>query len=406
MRILFLTQWFDPEPANKGLLFAKELVNRGHSVHVLTGFPNYPEGKLYPGYRLRCFQREKKDGVQITRVFLHPSHDRNPILRVLNYLSFMVSAAIAGCCMKERFDVIYAYHPPATVGIAAALIGAFKRIPFVYDIQDLWPDTIAQSGMLTDNRVLSLIGRCCGWIYRRAAHLLVLSPGFKKTLIERGVPETKLTVVKNWCDESNIAPRQSSYELAASLGMKGRFNVVFAGNMGKAQGLDTLLEAANLLRDKQDIHFVCVGGGTERTRLMELARSRGLANVRFLDRRPMHEIADILSLADGLLVHLEDHPLFRITIPSKTQAYMRMGKPILMGVMGDAAEIVATSRAGICFHPSDPVAMTDAVLRLFQTSPEERRAMGARARRAYDQEMSLEVGVAHIEKVLVHETNI
>lgn len=405
MRILYITQWFTPEPVCKGLSFPQALAARGHEVQVLTGYPNYPVGTVYPGYRNRWISREDHGAVRVWRVPLYPSHDRNPIRRALNYLSFAFSAVIAGLFRVGKFDVAYVYHPPATVGLAGALICRLRRKPFVYDIQDLWPDSVAQSGMLSQPTVMRLIGACCRLIYRSAAHIVVLSHGFRRMLLSRGVPEQKITVIHNWCDEEAIRAAAADAALARRLGMEGKVNVVFAGNMGKVQALETLLQAAALLRDEPQVQFLLVGDGTDRPALQRAAEQQGLENVRFVERMPMSEVGGVLSLADALLVHLEDDPLFRITIPSKTQAYLCVGKPILMGVAGDAAAIVERHRAGICFASSNPEAMAEAVRSFLRLSPEERRQMGERARAAYVEEMSLQVGTAKTEAVLERVIN-
>ncbi len=235
MRILLLGQFFDPEPAVKGLSFAKKLADHGHQVEVLTGFPNYPGGRLYPGYSLRPWRVEVIDGIRINRVPLYPSHDKSGLRRIANYASFALSAATIGLCLVQRPDVIYCYHPPATVGLAAVALSTFKHCPFVYDIQDLWPDTVAASGMLRSRSALAVIDAWCRWIYSRADHITVLSPGFKRRLVERGVPDRKITVVYNWSDESKIRRVNRDEALAISLGMAGRFNLTFAGTMGLVQ---------------------------------------------------------------------------------------------------------------------------------------------------------------------------
>src|SRR5690606_27764828 len=159
VRVLLLTQWFDPEPTFKGLVFARELVRQGFEVEVVTGFPNYPGGKLYPGYRVKLLQREFIDGVHVTRVPLYPSHDHGAIKRVLTYVSFAAALLFYGLFGAKRADVIYAYHPPLTVGIAAALIRFFRRIPVVYDIQDMWPDTLRATGMFSNEKALGVVGK-------------------------------------------------------------------------------------------------------------------------------------------------------------------------------------------------------------------------------------------------------
>ncbi|WP_022803006.1 sugar transferase [Deinococcus ficus] len=399
MRILMITQWFDPEPTFKGLLFARELQRLGHEVEVLTGFPNYPGGKVYPGYRIRPWQREVVDGVPVLRVPLYPSHDGSGIKRAANYLSYAATASI-GALLLRRPDVAYVYHPPATTALPGMVLNALKGVPFVYDIQDLWPDTLAATGMMENAAVLSGVGSFMDTVYRRAARIAVLSPGFRDRLIERGVPEHKVHVIPNWTNEDKTDLTPPPSERARGLGFTDKFNVVFAGNMGKAQALDTVLDAAEKLRD-EPARFVMIGGGVEESRLRERVHERKLNNVVFLPRRPPSEIGEILALADALLIHLKDDPLFAITIPGKTQANLRAGKPLLMGVRGDAAALVQEAGAGLTFPPQDAAALAAAVRELMAVPSEERRRMGERGARYYEEHLALKVGAVSFANLLV-----
>lgn len=407
MRILLLTQWFDPEPTFKGLAFARELVRRGHQVQVLTGFPNYPGGKLYEGYRVRLVQRETIDGISIIRVPLYPSHDNSALQRIANYVSFALSAAVMGPFLVKPADVVYVYHPPATVSLPAISLKLLRRMPFVYDVQDLWPDTLAATGMLNNPLILKLVALWCRLTYMLANHIVVLSPGFTRKLIERGVQEEKISVIYNWCDESQIAVVERSEAERLEPEMVGRFNVVFAGTMGKAQALEAVLEAAALLGQRlPDVQFVFVGGGIEVERLKQIKNEKQLDNVVFLPRRPAAKIGSILSLADLLLVHLKDDPLFEITLPSKTQAYLAAGRPILMAVRGDAASLVEQAGAGVACVPEDAESIAATIVRLFALSQAEREHMGSNGARFYQQELSLPIGVARFEEVFAKASGV
>lgn len=400
MRILMVSQWFTPEPFFKGLPFAKALRDRGHEVEVLTGFPNYPEGKLYPGYRQRLLQRETMEGVSVLRVPLYPSHDASAVRRAANYSGFAVSSASIGAFAVRPADVMYVYHPPATVALPAMVIGRMRRIPFVYDIQDLWPDALRATGMMNNGSIHKIMDLWCRWTYRAAARIVVLSPGFKEKLVERGVPAEKVEVIYNWCEEGQIRKGSRNEALARELGLAGRFNVVFAGTIGKAQSLDSVLEAARLLADTiPAVRFVLIGGGIEVERLKRISVERGLQNVLFLPRRPFSEIGEILDLADVLFVHLKDDPLFRITIPSKIQAYLAMGKPILAGVRGDAAELVRRAGAGLACAPEDAGSIAGAVGTLFHTPKAKLEEMGESGRRFYLRELAMGIGVGRFEEV-------
>lgn len=397
-RILMITQWFDPEPTFKGLLFAKELKRHGYEVDVVTGFPNYPGGKLYKGYRIRPFQREVIDDIRVLRVPLYPSHDGSGFRRALNYISFALSASLAVLLMR-RPDVAYVYHPPATVGLPAMVLKAFKGVPYVYDVQDLWPDTLAATGMINSEPVLKFIGALMDVVYNGSARIVVLSHGFREALSQRSVPARRIEVIPNWAHEDQMDLRLTPSR-AAELGFEGKFTVTFAGNMGKGQALETVLEAAKRLVDEERFRFLLIGGGVDFENLRRLSLENQLTNVDFMPRRPPSEIGEILALSDALLVHLRDDPLFSITIPSKTQAYLLAGRPIIMGVRGDAAKIVSEAGAGMCFEPENAAELAHSVRTLMAMEPSELQSMGTAGLRFYREKMSLEAGARRFADVL------
>jgi len=391
IRVLLLTQWFDPEPTFKGIIFAKELVRQGFYVEVVTGFPNYPGGKLYPGYKIQWLTKEFHEGFEITRVPLYPSHDQSSLKRILNYVSFAFSSLLYSLFVAKRPDVIYSYHPPLTVGITASLIRLFRRIPVVYDIQDMWPDTLRATGMIRSTRSLKLVELLCQWVYRRVDHIVVLSSGFKRLLMERGVPESKLTVIYNWADEQSLV--SSVVSLPDHFPGADRFKILFAGNIGKAQSLDAVLDAVSSLKlEKSNITWIFLGGGVEVSRLKSEAEHRELDNVIFLPQVSMSEVGAYLDAADALLVHLRKDPLFQVTIPSKTQAYMAVGKPLLMAVEGDAAELVQKAEAGLIAIPEDSKSIARAALDLEAMSKKDRQIMASNGKMFYEQYLSLKVG--------------
>lgn len=398
IKVLLLTQWFEPEPTFKGLVFAKALLKEGFDVEVVTGFPNYPGGKVYPGYRVRWIQKEIMDGVHITRVPIYPSHDQSAIKRVFNYLSFLITSLIYSLLFVRRFDVIYAYHPPLSVGITASLLKIFRRKPLIYDVQDMWPDTLKSTGMLSNQRLLSFISKVCDWVYRRCDAVVVLSPGFKNLLIERGVPAEKIEIIYNWADEKSL--QSSTGDLPKDFPGVKRFKILFAGNMGKAQGLDTILESAAILKARNSSAvFVLVGGGIETERLKLKSHELGLDNVQFIPQMPMSQIGIVLQAADILLVHLRKDPLFKITIPSKTQAYMAAGKPILMGVDGDAAHLIEKSQCGWVVPSENAQALAQEVSKLIELTPNDLKIKGNQAKSFYERELSVTVGVGRFADI-------
>jgi colanic acid biosynthesis glycosyl transferase WcaI len=407
MRILLLMQWFDPEPQIKGLAFAKKLRDLGNEVEVLTGFPNYPGGNIYAGYSIKFFQVEMMEGIRVMRVPLYPSHDASAFRRILNYVSFGISSFIAGMLVVSRKDVIYACGPPVTVGVGAALINLFRRIPFVYDIQDLWPDSLAATGMFNNSFGSKVVGYVCKWVYKRATHITVQSLGVKERLITRGLPKVKVTVIFNWCDEvSTFSELTSTNKLSHSnlcLIPSSTFEVLFAGNMGKAQDMDAVLEAGRLLQIETPwIRLLLLGDGIEVPRLKKYAKDQNITNVLFISRVPMAEAGTFLVRADVLLVHLKDHPLFAITIPAKTQAYLAAGKAIVMAVSGDASRLVLESNAGVCAQPSNARSIADAIKQLSNLPPIELQKMGENGRNFYWKNMSLDVGTRRFLEIFLN----
>lgn len=383
MRVLTLSQWYIPEPDIKIHLLAKGLVERGHQVTTITGVPNYPQGRIYPGYHQRPWQWEEMDGVRVLRLPLYPDHSYSAVRRSLTYLSFATSASVLGPVLCGPADVMWVYHPPLTVGIPAWWIGLLRQVPFVYEIQDMWPETVAASGMMSSERAMAWLSRLAQFVYRQAAAITVISPGFKRNLITKGVPTEKIHVIPNWADEEIYRPVLRDEALAAEHGLAGRFNVIYGGSMGAAQGLHNVIEAATLLRDLPEVQFVFIGDGVDQDVLRQVVRERGLDNVRFLGRQPAKEMPRFFALADVLLVHLKSDPLFEITIPGKTIAYLACGRPILCVVEGDAANVVRDAGAGLVCPPEDPAALAQAVRHLLTMPAEQREVMGQAGRRAF-----------------------
>lgn len=398
MRIMYLTQWFEPEPnIVKGLAFVRALEAAGHQVTVVTGLPNYPTGRLYPGYRLRWIQRETIAGVRVIRLPLYPSHDASAVRRALNFLSFFAAALAYGLVRRERYDLAYVYHPPITVGLAAALAGRIRRLPFVLDVQDLWPDTIAATGMVGTGGLVRGLGRLCDHVYRRAAAIVVQSEGMRTTLVARGVPAAKLTTIHNWSDAEFSDAAASDLSPVPH----ARFTLVYGGNLGRAQALETVVDAAALLqRQRSDIEIVLQGDGVEAASLRTRAQAAGVTILRFEPRRPQREIVEIFRRADALLLHLADAPLFAITVPSKTQFYLSLGRPVVAGVAGETADLLRRSGAAMVAPPGDAQALADAISAMADTPRDRREAMGREGRRFYDQFLSFAQGMDRTLRLL------
>jgi glycosyltransferase involved in cell wall biosynthesis len=383
MRILLLSQWYTPEPDIRIHLLGRELVARGHQVTVITGFPNYPSGRVYPGYRIRWRQWEEHDGLRILRLPLYPDHSRSHIKRVLNFISFAASASTIGLMLCGSADVMWVYHPPLTTAIPAWLISKVRGVPFIYEVQDMWPETLAATGMLPSPRIARWVGSMARFIYRHASAVTVISQGFKRNLIAKGVPGAKIHVVPNWADEQLFRPLPRDEQLARRHGLTGHFNIVYGGNMGAAQALDNVLRAATLLHDLPNVRFVLIGDGVDEARLRQAVEEQGLTNVAFIGRQPMTEMPRFFALADVLLIHLNRDPLFEITVPGKMTAYLACGKPILCAVAGEAAEVIANAAAGLVCPPENAEALAQSVRRLYFMSSGQRDELGQAGRRAF-----------------------
>ncbi len=383
MRILVVAQYYAPEPPLRPSTLAPALVERGHEVTVVTGFPCYPEGKVYPGYRVRKWQIEWLDGVRVIRVPVFPDHSRSIRRRMAYYGSFAAAASVAVLALRGGYDAAFVYCTPPTVGLPALLAKWLRGIELVVDVQDLWPESALASGVKASRALLIAMDLLARLAYRNAAAVLALSPGFKRALVAKGAPGEKTLVVPNWADEDAYRPLPGDQRLARDLGLAGRFNVVYGGNVGLAQDLRAVIEAAALLRDLSDVQLTLVGDGVERPALERLVKERELTNVRFLGRRDASLMPSIYALADVLLLPLRRDPLFAVTVPSKTVAYLASGRPILAAIEGDAADVVVQARAGLACPPGDPKALA-ALVRAFHEMPVgERETMGDNARRAF-----------------------
>ena len=402
MRVAILSQYYDPEPVPKAGEIARALRERGHEPFVITGFPNYPSGKLYDGFKLKLIRREVRDDVPIIRTFEFPYHGKNILGRILNYGSFVLSAPLGALFMKKP-DVMYVWHPPLTVGIAALLISAIRRVPFVYDVQDIWPEGAVWSGLMRDGllvRTMSVVERL---IYRRAAHILVVTEGARQNLIGKGVPADHLTVMPHWVDErlfdDSAAERRE--DVRRQLGWQDRFVVMFAGNVGMVQGLDTAIRAATLIDPNSNALIVIVGDGSDRGRLVALAHEAGVENrVKFIEHQPMQRMPELMAAADALLVHLRRSELARYSIPTKTLAYLAAGRPIIMATEGAAAELICRARAGVAIAPENPELLARTIEDLRNLPEHVRAQFGAHGREYLHENLTKERAIAQYEELL------
>lgn len=380
MRVLLLSQHFWPESFRINEV-ARDLAAQGCELTVLTGKPNYPEGQIFPGYRAGGVQRERHDGYEIVRVPLWPRGHGGARNLVLNYLSFLASASVLGpwVLRGRSFDVIFVYGTsPILQTIAAVVLKWLKRAPLVTWVQDLWPDSLQITGFIKNPRLLVAVAVMVRWIYRRSDLLLVQSAAFIAP-VQRMAGRTPVAV------HHNPGERAAGSNEASALSLKPGFNIVFAGNLGTVQALETVLDAAEQLGEDSGIRWVLIGNGARAAWLVEQVTSRGLTHVDVPGRFEPAQMPAIFAQADALLVSLVGGEAMSSTIPSKIQAYLAAGRPVLAAMDGEGARVVLESGAGLSSPAQDAAALAAAARRLKALSVAERRAMGQAGLRYFEE---------------------
>jgi glycosyltransferase involved in cell wall biosynthesis len=405
VKVGFITQWYDPEEGSAAVpgSMVRALEGRGHEVEVVTGFPNYPRGRVYEGYQIRPYLRERRGQTKVHRVALYPNHDRSAVKRAANYLSFAVSASMIGVRHLRSADVCLVYSTPGTVGLAGLAAHRFFGRPFVLFIQDLWPDTVVATGILKPGHVSesaeAALHKFSNLVYRRASRIAVISPGMRNLLIERGVPEHKIDLIYNWVDESVFHP----VDRATARGGRGSrgFEVMYAGNIGDVQGLEVAVEAIARLEDLPDVRLRLIGDGVAVPRLRQMASSLKVGErVVFEGPRPLRDIPEVMASSDVQLVMLRDLPLFKATMPSKLQAILATGNPVIVSAPGDSGDLARRSGAGIACVAGDSSDLANAIRTMRGQPAESLDAHGHAGQRFYRDELSAEVGALRLEESL------
>ena len=381
MKILYVSQYFPPEmgaPAARAAELAYHWLQAGHEVSVLTGFPNHPTGVVPDEWRSRLRRlayKEKVGRVDVYRTWLWPLPNRKAHERMRNYSSFCVSAALRGLALP-RPDVIIATSPQILVGLAGWWIAFSRRIPFVFEVRDLWPESLIAVGVGREDSLLhQAVGAVARLLYDHSDHIVVVTPAFKDRLIEHWrVPAERISVVENGVETELFAPSESAGDQKRKeLGLEGKFVASYIGTMGNAHGLETLLDAAATLQaQKSKVCFLLIGEGAEKERIKGLAQSRELRNVVFLDQQPREDIPAFIAASDACLVLLKKTDVFKTVIPTKMLEFMSCARPVILGVEGQARQIVEDAGAGVVIEPENSADLVRAVLRL-----DEDRELGA-----------------------------
>lgn len=368
MHILFVTDNFPPEgnaPATRTFEHACEWVDKGHKVTVITSAPNFPEGKVFEGYKNKWLSKENTQGINVWRVKTYITANEGFIKRTIDFVSFMVSSLFFGL-FTRKIDVVIGTSPQFFTVISAWALAKFKRVPFVFELRDIWPASITAVGAMRGNWIINVLEKLELFLYRQADLIIAVTHSFKSELQNRGVFSEKIKVVLNGVDLERYNPLPEKDEiLVAKYELKNKFVIGYIGTHGLAHGLENIVEAAELITKEDNIRLLFVGGGADRSRLEKIVRERGLENVVMIPRQPKDLMPRVWSLCDISLVHLKDSPLFRTVIPSKIFESMAMGLPILMAMpIGEATDIIENHKAGIKVPPECSKELSEKFLEL------------------------------------------
>lgn len=369
MHILFLTDNFPPEvnaPATRTFEHCREWVAAGHEVTVITCAPNFPQGKVFPGYRNRLIECETIAGIKLLRVWTYIAANEGFLKRAIDYATFL-NAIFPAVLRVRNVDIIVATSPQLFAPLAALITSRVKGCPYVFELRDLWPESIRAVGAMKNQRILGWLERLELTLYLRAAAIVSVTNAFVDNLAERGIERKKMHVVTNGADLSRFKPRPRDEALAERLDLTDKFVAGYVGTHGMAHGLNTLIEAARLLQDNaetRNVRLLFLGDGAEKAPLVAKARESDLSNVLFLDSVPRDQVASYWSLLDASIIHLKKAALFETVIPSKLFECMAMGIPVLHCVAGESAGIVEREGNGIVVEPENPASLSQSICRL------------------------------------------
>lgn len=403
MRILFVSHYFPPEvnaPAYRTFDHAREWVKAGHEVTILTCVPNHPAGRIFAGYRNRFVQTETVEGLRVVRVWTFATPNEGILKRTLNHLAFMLMALLVAPFLG-RADVVVTTTPQFFNGLAGVVLRWTKWAPWVLEVRDLWPESIVAVGALRARWLIAILEALERFMYRRADHIVVVTRAFAEVIAANGIARARITYVPNGIDPALFAQeRAAAAPLAARLGLEGKVVATYAGTLGMAHGLETLLEAAGRLRARSDIHVLIVGDGAARAGLEQRIAAEALANVTMLGTQPKAMMPGIWALSAIGLVLLRPEPLFRTVLPSKMFEIMGTARPIILGVAGESAEVLREADAGIAIPAGDAAALAAAIAHLADR-PDERARMGESGARHVRERFDRRVLAAEMLAVLM-----
>lgn len=407
MKILLVTNHFHPEEFRCNDL-AFELARRGHKVSVLTGIPDYPKGRFHKGYGILRRRVERVNGVNVYRSLIIPRGDGGKVRLMLNYGSSLLAQSWDALWLGlfGRYDYVLVHETsPVMVGVPGVIVSKIRRVPMDFWVLDLWPESLQDAGGINSPRVLGFFSKMTTWIYKHSRKILISSRGFKESICEKGDFEGKLVYFPNWADEALTGSEKvqgSRFKLPEGVELPEGFKVMFAGNIGEAQDMDSLMAAALELKEEKDIHFCIVGDGRKRPWVEAFVKEHGLEEtVHLLGRHPIETMPAFFAAADVLLVTLKDSKIFNRTAPAKIQAYMNAGKPIAAMMNGEGPAVVAEAQCGYSVAAGDGKAFAELIKRMKGLRAEELAAMGAKGKAYCRENFSFERAVETVEELMV-----
>lgn len=403
MKILFLTHYFPPEvgaPQTRIFELARLLKQRGHQVSILTPFPHYPSGQIPEPFRGKIFMRETMEGLNVIRTWVYATPNKGFVRRIANHLSFMVSAMVLGPFLLRKHHVMVVESPPLFTGMAGVWLKWLWRMPYIFNVADLWPESAVALGALTNKPAIKLAEWQEQFLYRQSARITAVTTGIRDTLIQRGLPPQKVVWLPNGVDIDYFRLTQNREQARQILGWDiNKTIAMYGGTHGLAQGLDVVLYAAQQIKHRNDIELILVGDGADKKRLLELKSGLNLDNVHFLDTLPKNQMPTALTACDISLVILKDLPLFKSALPSKMYEAMAMQRPIALGVTGEAERLIIKAGAGICIPPENPTALAQAITTLAD-NPDLRVQFGEQGRAFVTENFRRELLADRLETIL------
>ena len=399
MKILIVTQYFYPENFKSNDL-AFELAKRGHDVTVLTGLPNYPEGKIFPGYGVFQKRKENIKGVKIVRTLLLPRGKGGGLRLFLNYYSFafFASLKVLRMALRKDYDLSIVHEPsPIMQFYPALLLKKLKQVPVYFWVMDLWPESLSIAGGIRNNMVLDHYKKMVINFYKNSKKILITSKGFRKSILEKGDFSDKIEYFPNWAEDS-IAHGDQHYQIPE---LPEGFRVMFAGNVGEAQDMENIMEASRLLKHHHNIKFIIVGDGRKMPFVKEYVEKNQLGETVFcVGRHPVEAMAAFFSKADVMLVSLKDDKIFNLTVPAKVQAYMSASKPILAMLNGEGSEIINEANCGFSVPAGNAEALAQAILKISNHSEEDLKILGNNSRLYFEKNFTLSACIDNLERII------